>query len=63
MLRRYEERRKYLGDTGALFIFRFGGAPMEVVERSMRLIATEVLPVLKSWAAPVPQPQVRAANA
>jgi alkanesulfonate monooxygenase SsuD/methylene tetrahydromethanopterin reductase-like flavin-dependent oxidoreductase (luciferase family) len=63
MLRRYEERRKYLGDTGALFIFRFGGAPMDVVERSMRLISKEVLPVLKSWAAPMPQAAARVANA
>ena len=63
MLRRYEERKKYLGDTGALFIFRFGGAPMDVVERSMRLIATEVLPVLRSWATPAPLLAGRAANA
>ena len=54
MLRRYEERRKYMGDTGTLFIFRFGGMPMDVVERSMRLISKEVLPVLKSWADEAP---------
>ena len=49
MLRRFEERRKYLGETGALMAFRFGGLPAEVAERSMRLFAKEVLPVLKSW--------------
>lgn len=49
MLRRFEERRKYLGETGSLMAFRFGGVPAEVAERSMRLVAKEVLPVLKSW--------------
>lgn len=63
MLRRFEERRKYMGDTGALFIFRFGGAPMDVVERSMRLIGKEVLPVLKSWSEPVAQTETKLAIA
>ena len=48
-----------MGDTGALFIFRFGGAPMDVVERSMRLIGKEVLPVLKSWSEPVAQTETK----
>lgn len=63
MLRRFEERRKYMGDTGALFILRFGGAPMDVVERSMRLIGKEVLPVLKSWSEPVAQTEAKLAIA
>ena len=47
MLRKFEERRDFLGETGTLFAFRFGGAPLEVAERSLRLVAKEVLPVLK----------------
>jgi hypothetical protein len=29
--------------------FRFGGVPYELAERSMKLFAKEVLPVLKTW--------------
>jgi hypothetical protein len=32
--------------------FRFGGTPLDVSERGMRLFAKEVLPVLKSWGTP-----------
>ena len=32
--------------------FRFGGTPYELAERSLRLYAREVLPVLKGWGAP-----------
>jgi alkanesulfonate monooxygenase SsuD/methylene tetrahydromethanopterin reductase-like flavin-dependent oxidoreductase (luciferase family) len=49
MLRRFEERRAFLGDTGVLACFRFAGMPYDVAERSCRLFAREVMPVLKSW--------------
>ncbi|MCZ6663941.1 MAG: LLM class flavin-dependent oxidoreductase [Gammaproteobacteria bacterium] len=49
MLRRFEERRKDMGPTGMLGAFRFAGIPFEVAERSQKLFAEEVLPVLKSW--------------
>jgi hypothetical protein len=39
-----------MGDVGALCAFRFGGAPLDVAERGMRLFAAEVMPVLRSWA-------------
>ena len=29
--------------------FRFGGIPYDVAERSLKLFAEEVLPVVKSW--------------
>jgi alkanesulfonate monooxygenase SsuD/methylene tetrahydromethanopterin reductase-like flavin-dependent oxidoreductase (luciferase family) len=49
ILRKFEERRHLMGDVGSLCAFRFGGAPFEVAERGMRLFATEVMPVLRSW--------------
>ena len=50
ILRKFEERRRLMGDVGALCAFRFGGAPLDVAERGMRLFAAEVMPVLRSWA-------------
>jgi hypothetical protein len=35
--------------------FRFGGTPLPVSERGMRLFAKEVLPVLKSWHSATPK--------
>ena len=49
MLRKLEERRDFMGTTGMLAAFRFAGMPFEVAERSQKLFAKEVLPVLKSW--------------
>ncbi len=49
ILRGLEARRELLGDFELNVAFRFGGTPYEVAERSMRLFATEVLPVVKSW--------------
>ena len=49
MLRRFEERRKDMGPTGVLAAFRIAGIPFEAAERSQKLFAEEVLPVLKSW--------------
>ena len=49
ILRGLEERRKLLGDFELNVAFRFGGTPMEISERSLKLFADEVLPVLKSW--------------
>jgi alkanesulfonate monooxygenase SsuD/methylene tetrahydromethanopterin reductase-like flavin-dependent oxidoreductase (luciferase family) len=49
MLRKFEERWNYFGPYGVLGCFRFAGTPMDVVERSMKLFATEVAPVLRQW--------------
>jgi alkanesulfonate monooxygenase SsuD/methylene tetrahydromethanopterin reductase-like flavin-dependent oxidoreductase (luciferase family) len=49
ILRGLEERRKLLGDFEMNVAFRFGGTPYEVCERSLKLFAKEVLPVVKSW--------------
>jgi alkanesulfonate monooxygenase SsuD/methylene tetrahydromethanopterin reductase-like flavin-dependent oxidoreductase (luciferase family) len=49
ILRCLEERRKLLGDFELNVSFRFGGTPYDVAERSLKLFANEVLPVLKSW--------------
>jgi alkanesulfonate monooxygenase SsuD/methylene tetrahydromethanopterin reductase-like flavin-dependent oxidoreductase (luciferase family) len=48
ILRGLEERRNIIGDFELNVAFRFGGTPYEVAERSLRLFAKEVLPVLKS---------------
>jgi alkanesulfonate monooxygenase SsuD/methylene tetrahydromethanopterin reductase-like flavin-dependent oxidoreductase (luciferase family) len=50
ILRGLEARHRLLGDFELNVSFRFGGTPFEVSERSLRLFAKEVLPVLKSWA-------------
>jgi hypothetical protein len=42
----FEERRGVVGDFEPATSFRFGGIPFEVAEKSMRLDAKEVLPVL-----------------
>ena len=49
ILRGLEERRALLGDFELNVAFRFGGTPPDVAERSLKLFAKEVLPVLKSW--------------
>ena len=49
ILRQIEERRNVVGDFELNVSFRFGGTPFEVSERSLKLFAKEVLPVLKSW--------------
>ena len=49
ILRGLEARRNIIGDFELNVAFRFGGTPYEVAERSMKLFAKEVLPVLKSW--------------
>jgi alkanesulfonate monooxygenase SsuD/methylene tetrahydromethanopterin reductase-like flavin-dependent oxidoreductase (luciferase family) len=49
ILRMIEERRDVVGDFELATSFRFGGIPFEVAEKSMRLFAKEVLPVLHSW--------------
>ena len=61
MLRKFEERWNYFGPYGVLACFRFAGTPMDVVERSMRLFAKEVMPVLQSWTKENPPKQVAAA--
>lgn len=54
ILRGLEARRNLLGDFELNIAFRFGGTPLAVSERGLRLFAKEVLPVLKSWKADPP---------
>ena len=49
ILRGLEERRDLLGEFEWNVAFRFGGIPYETAERSLKLFAEEVLPVIKSW--------------
>ena len=49
ILRGLEARRKVVGDFELNVAFRFGGTPLEVSERGLKLFAKEVLPVVKSW--------------
>jgi alkanesulfonate monooxygenase SsuD/methylene tetrahydromethanopterin reductase-like flavin-dependent oxidoreductase (luciferase family) len=49
ILGRLETRRKALGSFEQSTSFRFGGISYEQAEKSMRLFAKEVLPILKSW--------------
>ena len=49
ILRGLEERRELLGEFEWNVAFRFGGIPYDVAERSLKLFADEVLPVVKSW--------------
>jgi len=49
VLRGLEARRELLGDFELNVAFRFGGTPYAVAERGLKLLAKEVLPVLKSW--------------
>ena len=44
-----ESRKKVLGSFEQSTAFRFGAIPFEQAEKSMRLFAREVLPVLKTW--------------
>jgi hypothetical protein len=53
ILRMMEDRRALVGDFELATSFRFGGTPYDVAERGLRLYATEVLPVIKKWGAPV----------
>ncbi len=57
ILRKLEAYRAAIGDIGCLSAFRFGASPYEVSERSMRLFASEVLPVARAWQAPAEQLQ------
>ncbi len=49
ILRGLEERRAIVGNFELNVAFRFGGIPLDIAERSLKLFAKEVLPVLKSW--------------
>lgn len=51
VLRMLEARRDLIGEFELATSFRFGGTPYEVAERSLRLYAKEVLPVVQSWKA------------
>ena len=50
MLKKFEERKKEMGATDCLMAFRFAGLPFEATQRSQKLFAEEVMPVLRSWA-------------
>lgn len=49
VLRTLEERRKLLGPFELATSFRFGGIPYAHAERSLRLFAAEVMPIIKRW--------------
>jgi alkanesulfonate monooxygenase SsuD/methylene tetrahydromethanopterin reductase-like flavin-dependent oxidoreductase (luciferase family) len=49
VLAAFDARRQLMGSFEEATSFRFGGIPYDVAERSMRLFADEVLPVLKMW--------------
>jgi alkanesulfonate monooxygenase SsuD/methylene tetrahydromethanopterin reductase-like flavin-dependent oxidoreductase (luciferase family) len=49
ILRGLEGRRKLIGDFELNVAFRFGGTPLAVAERGLKMFAKEILPVLKSW--------------
>ncbi len=51
ILRELEARREVVGDFELNVAWRFGGMPYEIAERSLRLFAQEVLPVLTTWTA------------
>ena len=52
-----ERRRAMIGDFEWISLMSFGGMPFDRVEKSMRLLAQEVLPEVQSWG------EVRAARA
>jgi alkanesulfonate monooxygenase SsuD/methylene tetrahydromethanopterin reductase-like flavin-dependent oxidoreductase (luciferase family) len=56
-----EARRATVGDFELNVSFRFGGIPYPEAERSLRLFAREVLPVLQSWEPATAKPRTRAA--
>src|SRR5437660_742521 len=49
ILRELETRRTAIGEFELCTSFRYGGTPYALAERSMRLYAKEILPVLKGW--------------
>ena len=49
ILRGLEERKALLGSFELNVAFRFGGIPYPIAERSLKLFAKEVLPVVKGW--------------
>ncbi|MBN9560212.1 MAG: LLM class flavin-dependent oxidoreductase [Alphaproteobacteria bacterium] len=61
ILRELETRRQVVGDFELATSFRFGGIPYDVAEKSIRLFAKEVLPVLHSWET-ARAPEVKAAE-
>jgi len=44
-----DRRREMLGSFELMTTFRFGGIPFDLAEKSLRLFAAEVLPVVKGW--------------
>jgi hypothetical protein len=49
ILRELETRRRVIGEFELNTAFRFGGIPYELAERSLKMFAKEILPVLKNW--------------
>ena len=49
ILANLEQRREMIGPFEYTTAFRYGGIPYDEAEASMRLFASEVLPVIKTW--------------
>ena len=49
ILENLRRRREICGDYEFTLIAHYGGMPLDVAERSLRLFADEVLPELKRW--------------
>ena len=49
ILRELEARRGVIGEFELNTAFRFGGIPYQLAERSLKMFAKEILPVLKAW--------------
>jgi alkanesulfonate monooxygenase SsuD/methylene tetrahydromethanopterin reductase-like flavin-dependent oxidoreductase (luciferase family) len=49
ILERLDTRRRLVGDFDLTCCFRYAGLPYEEAERSMRLFAAEVIPVVHAW--------------
>jgi alkanesulfonate monooxygenase SsuD/methylene tetrahydromethanopterin reductase-like flavin-dependent oxidoreductase (luciferase family) len=48
----WRRRLDAVGDAVAMFVFRFGGMPLDVVQQSLELFSTEVVPQLKALGVP-----------
>lgn len=49
ILEKLDKRRSVIGDFEWISICSFGGMPYDLVEKSMELLAKEVIPELKTW--------------
>jgi alkanesulfonate monooxygenase SsuD/methylene tetrahydromethanopterin reductase-like flavin-dependent oxidoreductase (luciferase family) len=60
----WEQRLDAVGDAIAMFVFRFGGMPIEIARKSLQLFSHEVLPHLRTMSRPAAgkPPAVRRAH-